>query len=92
MATDVEGEELSLPASASRDSSAREPSPVLKDMNNDSIDEWCQLLQKRKHPFIGLDPDESLYVALDRLLRHKVNGPINQSINQLINKSIKMTA
>ena len=53
---------------------AREPSPVLKDMNNESIEQWCSLLQKRKRPFIGLDPDESLYVALDRLLRHKVHS------------------
>lgn len=51
----------------------RESSPVLKAMDNESIDTWCRLLQKRKHPFIGLDPDESLFVALERLLRHKVH-------------------
>ena len=67
------GAELEPPPPTSpRD--AREPSPVLKDMNNESIEQWCSLLQKRKHPFIGLDPDESLYVALERLLRHKVHG------------------
>jgi len=51
----------------------REPSPILRDMNNETIEEWCQQLEKDKRPFIGLDTDESLFVALDRLLRHKVH-------------------
>lgn len=51
----------------------REPSPILRDMNNETIEEWCQQLEKDKHAFIGLDTDESLFVALDRLLRHKVH-------------------